>query len=127
MNKEKIISSKDYRKRPGWFNALNAVWKMGYRNGTPPKLERDELLMTVQNSDDNLVAMTYDGDAWSEYSLINDYQPTGEAAYRYHDIAYESKSGDSLVVYNDNNNNPKYRTRWDDASWWFGAKTGNRC
>ncbi len=48
MKRVKVISAKDYQKRPGWFKILNSIWKMKNRNGSHPMLDRDDLLMTAR-------------------------------------------------------------------------------
>ncbi len=50
MKQKRIISASDFHKRPGWFNALNAVWKRAYKRGSSPFLNKDELLLTARRS-----------------------------------------------------------------------------
>lgn len=48
MNKERIIRSGDFRKRPVWFNALNAFWKKAHTLGPGPSLNKDELISAAR-------------------------------------------------------------------------------
>jgi hypothetical protein len=50
MKKERIISSGDFHKRPGWFNALNDVWRRSYIRGSGPFLNKDELILTAKRT-----------------------------------------------------------------------------
>jgi hypothetical protein len=63
MKRERIISSGDFQKKPGWFTALNAIWKKAYRNGTPPPLNKDELMMTASRTTG---LFNYGKDFWDE-------------------------------------------------------------
>jgi hypothetical protein len=63
MKRERIISSGDFQKKPGWFTALNAIWKKAYRNGTPPPLNKDVLMLTASRTTG---LFNYGKDFWDE-------------------------------------------------------------
>jgi hypothetical protein len=50
MKKEKIISSSDFYRHPGWFNAVNAVWRRSFSKGSSPLLNKDEMLFAARRA-----------------------------------------------------------------------------
>lgn len=50
MNPKKEIKAQHFDKQPGWFNALNSLWKITYPLGTKSKLDKDELINAARNA-----------------------------------------------------------------------------
>jgi hypothetical protein len=86
----------------------------------------DELIMGAYSSaDKNLYIQTWDGSSWtSNWSTTLDY----DGNYRYFDIAYESVSGDAVVVFGEKSSRSlRYRKRvggtWDSSDQTIGVVT----
>ena len=50
MNPDKKIKAQDFNKQPGWFKAVNTVWKATYPLGTRPKLDKDSLIRAAKKA-----------------------------------------------------------------------------
>lgn len=77
--------------------------------------KREEAILGVVDANQHLHVQVWDGSQWSNpLELVSAFLP-GDS--RFFDIAYESKSGDALVVYGYiGARNPRYRI-WDGVSW----------
>ncbi|NOX85030.1 MAG: sulfotransferase, partial [Chlorobi bacterium] len=50
MNPQKKIKALDFNRHPGWFSAMNAIWKITYPLGTRPKLDKDSLIKAARKA-----------------------------------------------------------------------------
>jgi hypothetical protein len=86
----------------------------------------DEILMVTLDSNNDIWAQVWDGDAWGDNISIEVNAP--DNAYQCFDAAYESQSGYGFIGWADNAFNVKYR-RWKgnwtepDASWGLSPGT----
>ena len=77
--------------------------------------KRHEAILGVVDMNRHLNVQTWDGTVWSNLLELVDNFPSGDS--RFFDIAYESQSGNAMVVYGVNGSkNPRYRI-WDGNSW----------
>ena len=76
---------------------------------------REEVILGVIDADYNLTVQTWNGIGWSNVTqLVNN---TGSGDARFFDIAYESQSGNAVVVYGtDEGRSPRYRV-WNGTRW----------
>ncbi len=83
--------------------------------GLYPDPKSDKIVMLTLNVADEIYAVAWDGGGWGAISTLE--SGTGLDSRQCFDMAYESQSGDGLVVYAEAGaNNPRYRT-WDGAVW----------
>lgn len=75
---------------------------------------RNEIILGTLDTDYDLNVQLWDGISWGTVQEIS----TNEDSYnrRGFDFAYEQISGDAMVVYNKNNDVPKYRL-WNGSAW----------
>jgi hypothetical protein len=80
-----------------------------------PKPGSDEVMLVCLNDDKEVHAAPWSGSSWGSVTEIeNDTDRTAEEIFS---MAYETQSGDGLIVYGEKGvNGPRYRT-WDGASW----------
>jgi hypothetical protein len=76
---------------------------------------REEVMLGVIDASCNLILQTWNGTGWSRaIRLVNN---TGSEDARFFDIAYESQSGNAIVVYGtDEGRSPRYRV-WNGRRW----------
>ncbi len=48
MSTTRIVTARDFDRRPLWFNMVNTVWKKTYTLGSKPSLDKDELMNTAK-------------------------------------------------------------------------------
>ena len=48
MKQGKVITSSDFKNQALWFSAINKAWKLSYRNGSAPLLNKDNLIKTAR-------------------------------------------------------------------------------
>ena len=76
---------------------------------------KHEAILGVVDTNRHLNVQVWDGSSWSNLVELVDDFPSGDS--RFFDIAYESQSGNAMVVYGVNGSkNPCYRI-WDGNSW----------
>jgi len=76
---------------------------------------REEVMMGVIDADYNLTVQIWKGTGWSNILKLENNTGSGDA--RFFDIAYESKSGNAVVVYGTNEGrSPRYRI-WNGSRW----------
>jgi hypothetical protein len=80
---------------------------------------RKEILMGTLDSTYHIKLAVWDGSTWGD---LSEFSPsTGSAQYQCYDVAYESLSGDALVVGQyDNTGSVRYNV-WNGSSWAFGT------
>jgi len=76
--------------------------------------KRDEYIMATIGADARVKAQVYKNGAWGNVQTIANTVSTIDA--RGVDIAYESSSGDAMVVACDGDTNPSYY-KWDGTAW----------
>ena len=77
----------------------------------------EEMVLTVSNAGQDVAVQRRDGGAWQlEWSDSNSAAAQNTWKYRLADIAYESLSGNALVVYGDGDSNPTFK-HWDGSNW----------
>ncbi|MBN2561238.1 MAG: VCBS repeat-containing protein [Phycisphaerae bacterium] len=80
-----------------------------------PDPNTDKIVMLTLNSDYDLYAVAWSGSGWGSITTLE--TDTGKRNEECFAMAYETLSGDGLVVYaQDSQNNPRYRT-WNGSSW----------
>ncbi len=86
-----------------------------------PKLN-EKMLITQDNMGD-INSQIWNGTTWSSPQELTDAIDVvgGQDFRRGFDAAYESNSGDALIVYSDNTTIPKYRTRAKGQTTWSNA------
>lgn len=77
---------------------------------------RDEYILGTQDAGADVNVQVYDGvaDTWGD--LVEATAALDDITARGFDIAYETQSGDAIVVYCDGDGDPSYRV-WDGSSW----------
>ncbi len=102
-----LLSSQQYLVLP---NPYRVMWIQLY-----PVPGSDQILLLALNTTLDLYAAFWNGNSFSAVTLIHDNLQT--ASSQCFDAAFESLSGEGLVIYCSNGHNyPKYR-RWDGAAW----------
>lgn len=80
-----------------------------------PNPTSNEIIAVTRNDDAKTHAITWDGSAW-EAGWTELGSTSKKKEYEGYALAYESLSGDALVVYDEDATTPRYQT-WNGASW----------
>jgi hypothetical protein len=75
---------------------------------------KDEKILGVLDKSGDINVQVWDGSAWGAVSEVTTV--VADVDYRGFDIAYEDSSGDALIVYQNNVNDPLYRV-WNGNTW----------
>jgi len=69
----------------------------------------------TETASGNVSAQVWDGTVWNNWISLGNVG-SGSAAMRGFDVAYETSSGDAIVVYGDTTADPNYRV-WNGSTW----------
>jgi hypothetical protein len=78
--------------------------------------KRDEYLLATQDASNDVNVQVFDGVANTWGDLVEVTTGVSNNATRGFDVAYETVSGDGIIVYCDGDDDPAYRV-WDGSSW----------
>lgn len=78
-----------------------------------PDPNSDDILLGIEDDGQDVNVQVWNGQTWGNYQQVED--TCGDDTEKLFDVAYESSSGDGIVVWADNSTIPKYRL-WT-GSW----------
>jgi hypothetical protein len=78
--------------------------------------QRNEYVLGTQDASSDVNVQVYDGDAGTWDDLLQVTGTISDTTGKGFDIAYETQSGDAVVVYCDGDADPSYRV-WDGSNW----------
>ena len=117
---EGIVTAPRYRLWTGaaWGNEQSANDVGGVTNMVVLRSARtkDEKILGVLDTSGHINVQVWNGSAWGTVLEVTTAIGTTNDDYRGFDIAYEDSSGDAIIVYQNNVDDPLYRV-WNGNTW----------